>query len=89
MLVRGYILYSITNCYVNQYDIVGKTIGLIADAVTSRSSKDDTNLLVYLKTERRRADERMRIQAKKDRRKNVSVIERKTDVVMIRGFKCK
>jgi len=68
MLVRGYILYSITNCYFNQYDIVGKSIGLIADAVTSRSSKDDTNLLVYLETERLRAEERMRIQMESDKR---------------------
>ena len=54
-------------CY-SIYDIVGKSIGLIADAVTSRSSKDDTNLLVCLETERIRAEERMSIQMKSDKR---------------------
>ena len=68
MWARGYILYSITNFYANQYDIVGKSIGLIAAAVTSRSSKDDTNLLVYLETERLRAEERMRVQMESDKR---------------------
>ena len=36
--------------------------------MTSRSSKDDTNLLVYLETERLRAEERMRIQMESDKR---------------------
>ena len=67
-MVRGYILYSVTIFCANQYDIVGKSIGLIADAVTSRSSKDDTNLLVYLETERLRAEERMRVQMESDKR---------------------
>ena len=74
----------------SMYDIVGKSVGLIADAMTIRSSKNDINLLVYLETERLRAEERMRIQMKSEKRqKNVSVIERKTDAVMMRGFKCK
>jgi len=38
------------------YDIERKSIGLIADAVTSHLSKDDANLLVYLETERLRAE---------------------------------
>ena len=34
---------------------------MIADAVSSRSSKEDNNLIVFLETERMRAEERERI----------------------------
>ena len=35
---------------------------MIADAVSSRSSKEDNNLIIFLETERMRAEERERIQ---------------------------
>ena len=41
--------------------LIGKSIGLIAEAVSSRSSKEDNNLIVFLETERMRAEERERI----------------------------
>jgi hypothetical protein len=41
--------------------LTGKSIGLIAEAVSSRSSKEDNNLIVFLETERMRAEERERI----------------------------
>ena len=44
--------------------IVGKCIGQIADAVSSRSSKEDSNLVIFLESERLRAEERERIRQK-------------------------
>ena len=41
--------------------LIGKSIGLIAEAVSSRSSKEDNNLIVFLETERMRAEARERI----------------------------
>jgi len=41
--------------------IVGKCIGQIADAVSSRSTKEDSNLVIFLESERLRAEERERI----------------------------
>ena len=41
--------------------IVGKCIGQIADAVSSCSTKGDSNLLIFLESERLRAEERERI----------------------------
>ena len=41
---------------------MGKRIELIADAMTSRSSKDNTYILVYLETERLRAEERLQME---------------------------
>jgi hypothetical protein len=41
--------------------LIGKSIGLIAEAVSSRSSKEDNNLIVFLESERMRAEERERI----------------------------
>jgi len=40
---------------------IGKSIEMIADAVSSRSSKEDNNLIVFLESERMRAEERERI----------------------------
>ena len=40
---------------------IGKSIEMIADAVSSRKSKEDNNLIVFLETERMRAEERERI----------------------------
>ena len=40
---------------------IGKSIGMIADAVSSRSTKEDNNLIVFLETERMRSEERERI----------------------------
>ena len=40
---------------------------MIADAVSSRSSKEDNNLLVFLESERMRAEERERIREEKER----------------------
>ena len=41
--------------------IIGKCIGQIADAVSSRSTKEDSNLVIFLESERLRAEERERI----------------------------
>ena len=41
--------------------VTGKSIGMIAEAVSTRSSKEENNLLAYLETERMRAEERERI----------------------------
>jgi len=41
--------------------IVGKCIGQIADAVSSRSTKEDSNLVIFLESERLQAEERERI----------------------------
>ena len=40
--------------------VTGKSIGMIAEAVSTRSSKEENNLLAYLETERMRAEERGR-----------------------------
>jgi hypothetical protein len=40
---------------------------MIADAVSSRSSKEDNNLIVFLESERMRAEERERIREEKER----------------------
>jgi len=36
--------------------VTGKSIGMIAEAVSTRSSKEENNLLAYLETERMRAE---------------------------------
>ena len=41
--------------------IIGKCIGQIADAVSTRSTKEDLNLVIFLESERLRAEERERI----------------------------
>ena len=44
--------------------IIGKCIGQIADAVSSRSTKEDSILVIFLESERLRAEERERIRQK-------------------------
>ena len=45
--------------------IIGKFIGQIVDAVSSRSTKEDSNLVIFLESERLRAEERKRIRQEK------------------------
>ena len=59
-MVSEYILYWLLIIH-KLLLLIGKSIGLIADAVSSRSSKEDNNLIVFLETERMRAEERERI----------------------------
>jgi hypothetical protein len=53
---------------------------MIADAVSSRSSKEDNNLIIFLETERMRAEERERVRVAEERvRQEERADERRRD----------
>ena len=61
MLVSDY-TYCIRLLIINKLLLLtGKSVELIAEAVSSKSSKEDINLIIFLESERMRAKERERL----------------------------
>ena len=64
--------------------VTGKSIGMIAEAISTRSSKEENNLLANLETERMRAQERERIRQEEYRicQKNEQIRDEEKTIVL-------